>query len=132
MSNSAIYTVNQTATELAANSQIPLGGIIRHFGRCANLEGSNITLCSNGYYKVDVSITAEPTTAGPVSAQLYLNGMPYDGAQAETTVATAGDSANLSFTCLVRIMCGNASSIGLRLGEEGATVTNVACVVEKI
>lgn len=129
--NSAIYTVNRTNIELGANSQVPFGGIVRRFGQAIRLEGDDLLFCQNGYYKIDISATLEPTAAGPVSAQLYLNGMPYLGAQATETVA-AGGTANLSITAIVRVMCGNASSVELYLGDEGATVVNIATTVEKL
>lgn len=132
MSKSAIYTVNQIETELQPNSQIPIGGVVRRFGQCVRLEGDNVTLCSNGYYLVNASITLLPTAAGAVNAQLYLNGTPYSGAQATSTAAAAGDAVNLDVSVIVRVMCGNASSISLRLGAEGATVDNVAVTVVKL
>lgn len=132
MSKSAMYTVNQIETELQPNSQIPVGGVIRRFGQCIRLEGDNITICSNGYYLVNASITLSPTAEGAVNAQLYLNGMAYSGAQATGTAAAAGDSVNLDISTIVRVMCGNASSISLRLGDESATVDNVAVTVVKL
>lgn len=130
--NSAIYTVNRTNTELGANSQIPFGGVVRRFGQGIRLEGGDIIFCQNGYYEINVSATLEPTAAGPVSAQLYLNGMPYLGAQATETAAAAGDAVNLSFPAIVRVMCGNASSMSLYLGDEGATPVNVVVTAKKL
>lgn len=132
--SSAIYTANTTPQELLANAQIPFGSIVRRFGRNVNLDGFGITMCGDGYYKCDCSVTLEPTEAGPVTAQLYVNGEPYPGAIATGTVAAAGDSINLSFPAIVRLRrCGdNSATLGVRLGDEGATVTNMAFTVEKI
>ncbi len=129
---SAIYTVNQTETELQANSQIPIGGVIRRFGQCIRLEGDNVTCCSNGYYLVNASVTLRSVAEGDISAALYLNGTQYTGAEATETAAGAGDAVDLEITSIVRVMCGNASSISLRLGDAAASIANVALTVVKL
>lgn len=136
--NSALYTANTSEQELAANAQIPFGSIVRRFGRFCNVLGSDVVIgdCNskegNGYYNVDCSVTLEPTAIGNVSAQLYVNGQPYPGAMATEYSATAGNPVNLSFPTTVRLFgCCNLATLQVRLGEEGATVTNMAFRVVK-
>lgn len=132
--NSAIYTANNTPQVLLGGAQIPFGSVVRRFGRFVNLDGFGITLCGQGYYECNCSITLEPTAIGNVSAQLYLNGEPYPGAVATGYSAAAGNPVNLSFPAIVRLRgCGeNSGTLAVRLGAEGATVTNMAFTVEKI
>jgi hypothetical protein len=136
--NSALYTANTSEQELLANAQIPFGTIVRRFGRFCNIQGSDVVIgdcCSkdgNGYYSVDCSVTLEPTAIGNVSAQLYVNGEAYPGAQATGYSATAGNPVNLSFPAVVRLYgCCNLATLQIRLGDEGATVTNMGFRVKK-
>lgn len=137
--NSAIYTANTSEQQLLAGAQIPFGSIVRRFGRYINVNGSDIVIgdcCSkdgNGYYAIDCSVTLEPTAIGNVTAQLYVNGEPYPGALQTGYTATAGNPVPLSFPAVVRLYgCCNLATLQIRLGDEGATVTNMAVRVEKL
>lgn len=137
--NSALYTANTSEQAILANAQIPFGTIVRRFGRFCDVNGSDVVIgdcCTrdgNGYYKVNCSVTLEPTAIGNVSVQLYLNGEPYTGAVATGYSAAEGNPVNLSFPAIVRLYgCCNRATLQVRLGEEGATVTNMAFSVEKI
>lgn len=136
--NSAIYTANTSEQALLAGAQIPFGSIIRRFGRYVNINGSDIVIgdcCSkdgNGYYAIDCSVTLEPTAIGNVTAQLYVNGKPYPALQTGYAAA-AGNPVPLSFPAVVRLYgCCNLATLQIRLGDEGATVTNMAVRVEKL
>ena len=137
--NSALYTANTGEQALLANSQIPFGSIIRRFGRYCNVNGSDVVIgdcCScngNGYYKVNCSVTLEPAAIGNVSAQLYVNGVPYPGAEQTGYSAAANNPVSLSFPAIVRLYGNdNLATLQVRLGDEAATVTNMAFTVEKI
>ena len=132
--NSAIYCVNTTSQSLLANAQIPFGTIVRRFGRFVNLDGFGITLCGQGYYECNCSVTLEPAAIGNVSVQLYLNGEPYPGAIATAYVATADEPINLSFPAIIRVKgCeeDTASTVMVRLGA-AATIDNMAFTAKKI
>lgn len=131
--NSAIYTVNQSQVELAANSQIAFGSAIRRYGRNISNDGQAIALCGSGYYDVEISCTLEPTAAGPVTVQLFADGQPVPGGIATGTAAAAADSVNLCVNSLVRIPCCDSMTVlTLSLGAEAATPVNVATVVKKV
>ena len=133
--NSAIYTVNSTVA-VAANGSIPFGSIIRRFGQSVQLDGSDITVCGQGYYDVDCSITLIPEAAGNVGIQVYADGQAVPGASAQG-VGTASAPLNLSISSLVRQKCCGATSLSLKLVTPadvttGATVQTCACVVERL
>lgn len=132
--NSAIYTANTSSQALLENAQIPFGSIIRRFGKHVNLDGFGITMCGAGYYKCDCSVTLVPSAIGNVSVQLYFNGDPYPGAVATGYAATAGNPITLSFPAIIRLYgCGAESgTVGVRLEDQAATVTNMAFTMEKI
>ena len=133
MSRSAIYTANTGSQAVAVGGTINLGGIVRRFGCAVDLNGGTINLTEQGYYDVDISITAEPTAAGTVTATLYNGGIAVPGATASATAAAAGDPVNLSIDAMVRVpCCGNSGSLSVVLSGGAATVTNIVAVVEKL
>lgn len=132
MSSSAIYTVNQTGTSLTANSQIPVGGVVRRYGRNLKVNGNDVIMCCKGYYHVAVSAVLLPDAAGDVSILGYVNGSPYTGAINTGKAATAGDSVSLNLNFTVRLKECEGVPLQLHLGDEAATVSNVAMTVEKI
>lgn len=128
---SAISTANANIN-VPVEGIIPLGGIVRRFGRNVNLEGNGIELCGQGYFDLDVSVTLTAPDAGTVTVTALVNGVPLAGATASETL-TAGATANLSFPGLIRNKCCDSSStLTLRLSGVAALVNNVGIVVEKI
>lgn len=133
MCKSAIYVVNTAAQSVAVGGTIALGSAIRRFGCAVNLNGNSVLLDEAGYYTVDVSIVAAPTTAGTVTATLFNNGVAVPGATASAAVSTAGNPVNLSFESMVRVGCnGNTGVLNVVLTGTASTVTNIAEVVTKI
>lgn len=137
--SSALYTVNAAGTQLVPNAQVPFGSAIRRFGRNINLDGDSISVRGSGYYKVDCSITVEPSAAGNITVQLFNDGIAVPGASARTTAGAADDPVNLNLVALVRNQCCDSSDVlAVRIGDVDAaadttyTVTNMACVVTKI
>lgn len=130
---SLIYTAMQTPASVAVNGTIPLGTIIRRYGCNCDLNGNGIAVNGQGYYDVNVSITAAPTAAGTVTATLLKDGVAVPGATASATVAAAADAATLAFPATVRLGCCSVGSVlTLVLAGSAATVNNVAVRVEKI
>lgn len=130
---SAIYTVSTAVQAVVAGSTLSLGSTIRRFGCAATLSGNAIALNAPGYYDVDVSITASPTAAGTVTATLYQDGVAVPGAVASVTTTAAANSANLTFSALVRVLNGsNVSNLTLVISGAASSVTNTAVVVEKM
>jgi len=135
MSKSAIYTVNQSAQNVAVNGTISLGTIIRRFGPNLTLSGDAITLSGGGYYNIEASITLAPTAAGNVTVTTYKDNVAIPGAVATETAAAANDVINLNISSLVREACAcceGISNINFVLTGTAASVSNIAVVVEKL
>lgn len=133
--NSAIYTVNNSNTTVTTSDetfvQVPLGSVVRRFGRNLTLDGDSIIACGYGYYDCECSLTYTPSAAGTLSVQLYQDGMPIPGATA-SQIATAGGPVNLGISSLIRncgCNCNSTISAGINLS---GNITNLAIVVEKI
>lgn len=133
--NSAIYTANTSAQNVAVNGNINLGSIIRKFGCNIDLTGDAIRIAGAGYYDIDASFTVAPTAAGNVTITAYKDNVAIPGATATETVTAANDVVNLNFSSLVREFCScceGASNLTFVLSGTAASVTNSAIIVEKI
>lgn len=132
MSRSAIYTANTTPTALAAGNIIPVGTMVRRFGKCINQDGNTITLAGPGYYLVNASATVAPTAAGTVSVTGQKDGVAVIGATASATTTAAAESANLSLDFIIRNVDCGSSILSFALGGAESTVTNLAVTVTKL
>lgn len=135
MAKSVLYTVNQSAQNVAVNGVINLGTIARRFGQNLNLNGDRITVAGAGYYEVNASITVAPTAAGNVTVTMYKDGVPVQGASASETAAAANDLVNLSITSIVREncpCCESISNLTFVLTGTAAAVSNIATTTEKL
>lgn len=135
MSRSAIYTVNQSAQNVAVNGTIDLGSMIRRFGPNLNLSGSAIQIAGAGYYDLDASITVAPTAAGNVTVTAFVDNVAIPGATATATVSTANNVENISIKGLYREgcpCCDGITNLTFVLTGTAASITNIAVTVEKI
>lgn len=129
---SAIYTAMQTPTGVAVGGVIPLGSLIRRYGRDLELNGNAVNLTGAGYYDVDASISVAPIAAGTVTVSLYQNGVAVPGASASAALAE-GTVSDLSITALVRqVCCAAGSALTLVLTGAASTVSNVALRVQRV
>lgn len=130
--NSVLYTASTGPVTVASGGTIPLGSIIRRHGCAIALNGNAIACSDRGYYDVDVSITANPITAGTVTATLYNNGVAVPGATTSGSVSTAANPVALPINAVVRVpCCSNAATLSLILTGNASVVNNVSVTVEK-
>lgn len=139
-----LNTYTNTSQEIAENSPILFNNnnILTTCGPISHSAGTaSISLNGTGYYFItfnaDAAIT--DTTAGDVSAQLYLNGEAYNGAEATFYSATAGEDGNISFSTIVHVLpncCAirNNNPLTLTVVNTGlaATYTNVSLTVYRL
>lgn len=139
---SAIYTANTSPVTLNLTVQqpsavLPLGTVIRRFGRNIQLSGTGILIEGEGYYDVDSSVTATPAAAGNYTVSLFRDGVAVPGAT-QTVTAVAGATIAFSIPALVRLQCCDSSSTLSLVLTTTATlpasvvINNVGTVVEKI
>lgn len=133
--NSAIYTVNNTGTAITVTDpqfvQVPFGSVIRRFGKALSLDGGSIVCCGSGYFDCDVLLNMTPTATGPVTAQLYQDGVAVPGATV-TVQGTAAAPMVLPVKALVRNCgCDCNSVLTVRVNASG-TINNLSAVVEKL
>ena len=134
MSRSLIQTVNQSPQTVALNGIISPGSVQRRFGCDCRLSGNGIEVEGIGYYTVTASITATPTAIGNVTVVMNENGSAHPGAIATGSVATVGNSANLTIVATVRKGCccdTGASNLTFVLTEGAGVIDNISIRVEK-
>ena len=135
MSKALIYTANTSGAEVPIGNTIPVGSIIRRYGRCIDATGSAINVQESGYYSVDVSASVTAAVAGDVVLALTQDGVPVPGARAAVTITTADTQVeNLKITAAIRVRrCDNSNLSVLVDGTAAPTVQNMAFrVVEEV
>ena len=128
MSKALIYTANTAGAQVSIGNTIPVGSIIRRYGRCIDATGSAVNLVDPGYYAVDVSVSATAAAAGDVVIALTQNGVPVPGARAAATITTAITQAEtLAITAVIRVMHCNTANLSVLVdGTAAPTVQNMA------
>lgn len=134
MSRSLIQVTNQSMQNVALNSIISLGSVLRRFGCNIRLSGNGIEVIGEGYYTISGTVTVAPTAAGTVSVAVYNDGMQIPGAIASGTAAAAGDPVTLPLETTIRqgCCCDSADNITLVLLEGAGEVSNVSLRIEKV
>lgn len=134
MSKALIYTANTSGAEVPIGNTVPVGSIIRRYGRCVDATGSAINLQEPGYYLADISATVSAAVVGDVVLALTQDGVPVPGARASGTITTATtQTETLSITAIVRVMCcGSANLAVLVDGTAAPTIENMAFRVVKV
>lgn len=134
MSRSLIQVTNQSMQNVALNSIISLGSVLRRFGCNIRLSGNGIEVIGEGYYTISGTVTVVPTAAGTVSVAVYNDGMQIPGAIASGTAAAAGDPVTLPLETTIRqgCCCDSADNITLVLLEGAGEVSNVSLRIEKV
>lgn len=133
MGKSLIQTTNQSRQNVAVNSIISLGSVLRRYGCNLRLSGNGIEVTGEGYYKIDSNVSVSPTAAGPVTVALYNNGVQIPGAIAYGSVSTAGNPITLPLETTIRqaCCCDSADNITCVLLEGAGVVDNISVRVEK-
>lgn len=128
MSKALIYTANTSGAAVPIGNTVPVGSIIRRYGKCIDATGSAINVQEPGYYNVAVSASVTAAAAGDVVLVLTQDGVPVPGARAAATITTATTQiVNLSFDAVIRVMCcGNANLSVLVGGTAAPTIQNMA------
>ena len=135
---SGIYVVNtQTGQSIGIGSTyVPLT-VIRRYGKYCQLGGNGVLIgnCVGGagYYDIDASVSVAATSEGNVTATLYKDGAPVQGATSIETATAAGEIVTLPISALVRLNCDcDTSNLTIVIGGQVVTAQNLAFVVEKI
>ena len=135
---SGIYVVNtQTGQSIGIGSTyVPLT-VIRRYGKYCQLGGNGVSIgnCAGGagYYDVDASVSVAATAAGNVTATLYKDGAPIQGATAIATATAEGQIITLPISALVRLNCDcDTANLTIVIGGQVVTAQNLSFVIEKI
>ena len=133
MGKSLIQTTNQQPQNVALNGIISLGSVLRRYGCNCRLSGNAIEVVGEGYYKIDATVSVEPTEAGNVIVALYNNGVQVQGAIAYGSVTSPTDPVTLPIVSTIRqgCCCDSADNLTLVLLEGAGSVTNVSLRIEK-
>lgn len=135
---SGIYVVNtQTGQSIGIGSTYVPSTVIRRYGKYCQLGGNGVSIgnCQGGagYYDIDANVSVVATAAGNITATLYKDGSPVQGATSIATVTEAGEIVTLPISALVRLNCDcDTANLTIIIGGQVVTAKNLAFVVEKI
>ena len=128
---SLLYTALTADTVVAAEGLVPVGNLIRRFGRAIQLDGNNINLTEPGYYNISMNMTVLPTSSAAISAEILENGIPVSGSKTTATPTAASASTLLTIpSSTVRVYCYSTKSIAIQLSATG-TVRNMSLTITK-
>ena len=86
-----------------------------------------------GYYDIDANVSVAATATGNITATLFKDGAPVQGATAIATAGAVGDVVTLPISALVRLNCDcDTANLTIVIGGQAVTAQNLAFVVEKI
>lgn len=135
---SGIYVVNtQTGQSIGIGSTYVHSTVIRRYGKYCQLGGNGVSIgnCQGGagYYDIDANVSVVATATGNITATLYKDGAPVQGATATATAGAVGDVVTLPISALVRLNCDcDTANLTIVIGGQAVTAQNLAFVVEKI
>lgn len=135
---SGIYAVNtQTGQSIGICGTYVPSTVIRRYGKYCQLGGNGVSIgnCAGGagYYDIDANVSVVATATGNITATLYKDGAPVQGATATATVTEAGEIVTLPISALVRLNCDcDTANLTIIIGGQVVTAQNLAFVVEKI
>lgn len=132
MSRSLINLINTTAgTDIAVGGVYPLNQVNRKFGCDIVANGVGATCKNSGYYRVTGTVTVVAGSAGVVTAQLYVNGLPYNGATASLSSAN-GATVTLPINTVVRVnCCANPADLTIVMSGVATQTVNADLTVTK-
>ena len=132
MSRSLINLVNTTSgTAIADGGVYPIPQTNRKFGCDIVGNGVGATCKNAGYYRVTGTVTVVAGAAGVVTAQLYVNGLPYNGAIASLSAAN-GATVTLPINTVVRVnCCANPAELTVVMSGVATTTVNADLTVTR-
>ena len=111
--------------------------VIRRYGKYCQIGGNGVSIgnCAGGagYYDIDANVSVAATATGNITATLYKDGAPVQGATAIATATSEGQIITLPISALVRLNCDcDTANLTIVIGGQVVTAQNLAFVVEKI
>ena len=107
MSKAALQASNTTVQSVVANGQINVGSIKLRFGRDIGVNNGSLAFKTCGYYKIDSSVTIQPTAIGEVAIKLQYNGADIPGAIAYGYATEASQNVTIPISSIIRVVCQN-------------------------
>lgn len=134
-----LYTYTASSQTVVTNGAIALQNNALNCSCMEHPAGSTtITIRSPGIYIIDVTVNATSATTGPLSFQLYNNGVAVPAAIATNTIATENNVSNFAFTVAMRIRCScsaidNSAQLTIvNASGNAAIVSNAAVVIHRV
>lgn len=131
--NSNCLTLTRvTGIDGAKAYQMPPNSTVALFDNNEDLMYIKIT-DGAGYYDIEANVSVTATAAGSVTATLYKDGAPVQGAVSLATASAVGDIVTLPINALVRLNCDcDTANLTIVISGQAVTSQNLAFVVTKM
>lgn len=131
--NSLIYTVNTNTSNVIAGNIIPIGTVIRRYGKNIKMSGDGIILDGPGYYKIETNVVIQGVTTGNIAVDVMIDGEPLVGATGTFTTTATNDVVTVPVQGVYRIgCCDKPVTLQLRLRGNNANVLTTNIIVTKV
>lgn len=97
---------------------------------CHNEGSSNYDIVSGGIYEINFDATVSSAATGIVAFALFNNGEQIPGTLMATTIAAAGDYANIGVNKKIRVCCNGNANVSVRAVPSVVTPTTPTAVIE--
>lgn len=93
---------------------------------CHNRGSANYDIVCGGLYEIDFDASISSAAAGVLAFALFSNGEEIPGTRMVTTLATAGDYANIGINKKYKVCCNGNANISVRSIPSVPTPTDPA------
>lgn len=97
---------------------------------CHNEGSANYDIVNGGIYKITFNATVSSAATGVVAFALFNNGEQIPGTLMATTIAAAGDYANIGVNKKIRVCCNGNANVSVRAVPSVVTPTTPTAVIE--
>ena len=101
MSKSAIYVANSSVQNVPVDGIINLGTVIRRFGPNVALSGNAIQISGQGYYNIEINVTAADQTGPTCTFGSFSQDMLIPGGTAEIVLTCTDTESAITKSNLI-------------------------------
>ena len=121
--NNATQTLTATAEPLTIE-----GTTVTETGVALDVSGNAATVNYNGTYAINFSIIVDVTTAGDITAQIYIDGVAIPETTTTVTVAAGNNLININTIRFIKAGCQDLSHIQIMANTDGTAAGSITKV----
>lgn len=120
-------TTSQTLTSTATPLNIA-GSTVTETGVALDVSGNAATVNYTGTYTINFSIIADITTAGDITAQIYIGGAALPETATTITAAAGSNLININTIRFIKAGCQESNAIQIMINTDGTAARSITKV----